>query len=80
MSWSPVAFMSRRSSPGLEDRRSMRASHSFIRGSSARDGANCARLAPVPHTSASCAHIARRPSSSKVQSTSSLARARAIDA
>ena len=64
MSWSPVEFMSRSSSPGLEERRSMRASHAFMRGSSAREGAICARLAPVPHTSASCAHIARRPSAS----------------
>ena len=42
----------------------MRAIHAFIRGSSARDGAICSRLAPVPQTSASCAHIARRSSSS----------------
>ena len=34
----------------------MRAIHAFIRGSSARDGASCARLEPVPHTCASCAH------------------------
>ena len=80
MSWSPVAFMSRRSSPGLDDRRSIRASHAFIRGSPAREGASCSTLAPVPHTWASCAHIARRPSSSKVQSTSSFASVRAIDA
>ena len=58
----------------------MRASQAFMRASSAREGASCSRLAPVPQTSASCAHIARRPSASNVQSTSSLASVRAIEA
>jgi hypothetical protein len=58
----------------------MRAIHAFIRGSSAREGAICSRLLPVPQTSASLRHISWRSVSRKVQSTSSSATARAIDA
>jgi hypothetical protein len=58
----------------------MRAIHARIRGSSARDGAICSRLSPVPQTSEIWLHIRRRSSSSYVQSTSSLATVRAIDA